>query len=447
MVSTLRTVIAAVGLGAWLGVPSSPVSAGEANCGSNRDAICVSDMVPESDPAHIWPLLAGNLKYALFYFECLGGDQLSCTVVGGELIAGRDLPYDADASAGLLGPSCDIGHEFACAAVGAYVMETAADNVDPLLVAQLARRACRADADSCVFEASLYLDGGLFPADHAKVAEIHSYACARNAGGSCYLLGMLHLEGLAPNSSEATGFDLTAKSCDLGSSEGCFDLGAQYPDQPSDPEEIKARKMAFKKSCTLGHAAGCYIAGLIVGDEAPFWNQDFNEELSWQERGCSLGDADSCTRIGNLHAEELITDPDPAKSVEFTERGCDLGGVIACANLGLKYEYGTGTGVDGKKAFEAYKFACDAGNGGGCNGLGNIYAKGMAGEQDDFVAVEYFEKSCDLGDPIGCTNVAYFAENQRGVFRLDSQIRHFYRLGCEGGFHEACKRLKNDNAE
>lgn len=436
-----------VGLAAWLCAPSSPASANEANCGSNRDAICVSGMVPKSDPARVWSLLEGNLKYALYYFDCLGGDQPSCTVVGGELFDGDDLPIDEEAAIALLGPSCDFGHEFVCGAVASYFRSNEAAEIEPALVAQLFRRSCRAVADACDIEAALYVDGGLFETDYDKAAEILSYACTRDAGNSCYLLGQLHLNGLAPNSNEQKGWDLVELSCDLEFGAGCFDMGERYPDELSDPKQIKARRALFEKSCTLDFGPGCYITGALAGALAPFWRQDFDEELSWQVRGCSLGDADSCTRAGSLHNGNLISDPDPGASVEFSKRGCTLGDAIACANLGLNYELGRGIDADGKKAFDAYKTACDMGNGGGCNGLGNIYAKGMAGQQDDFLAVEYFEKSCELGDPIGCTNVAYFAENQRGVFRLESQIRAFYQRGCDGGFQKACERLKKAAAD
>ncbi|WP_306114135.1 MULTISPECIES: tetratricopeptide repeat protein [unclassified Roseovarius] len=446
-ISTFKRVIGAAGLCLWMTLNGDAATAQEETCGSNRDAICVSGMVPKSDPARVWELLRGNLKFALYYFECLGGDQLSRTVVGGQLFDGRDLALDPDAAMALLGPSCDFGHEFACVAVASYFRETALGDVDPLLIAQLARRSCRADADACAFEASLYVDGDVFPVDHDKAAEILSFACARNAGYSCYRLGQLHLDGLAPGSSEQKGLDLVEQSCEFNFGEGCFDMGNRYPEQPSDPKEIKARRMFFEKSCTFGFGQGCYVAGALAGVMAPFWKQDFDEELAWHEKGCSLAYADSCTRAGSLHNGTQISDPDLPVSVAFSKRGCTLGDPIACANLGVNYEFGRGVAADGKKAFEAYKTACDAGNGGGCNGLGNIYAKGMAGEQDDFLAVEYFEKSCNLGDPIGCTNVAFFAENQRGAFRLDSQIEHFYQLGCDGGFHEACKRLKKDDAE
>ena len=446
-ISTFRRVIGAAGLCLWMTLTGDAATAQEETCGSNRDAICVSGMVPKSDPARVWELLRGNLKFALYYFECLGGDQLSCTVVGGQLFDGRDLALDPDAAMALLGPSCDFGHEFACVAVAYHFRETALGDVDPLLIAQLARRSCRAEADACAFEASLYVDGDVFPVDHDKAAEVLSYACARKAGNSCYRLGQLHLDGLAPGSSEQKGRDLVEQSCEFNFGEGCFDLAIFYNGEVPGGEDRQLATKYFRKSCDLLHGPGCFNAGVLTGAEAPFWSQDFDEDLAFQERGCALNDADSCTRAGSLHGGDLISNPDLAKSVAFSRRGCELGGAVACANLGLNYEFGRGVAADGKKAFEAYKTACHAGNGGGCNGLGNIYAKGMAGEQDDFLAVEYFEKSCDLGDPIGCTNVAFFAENQRGVFRLDSQIEHFYQLGCDGGFHEACKRLKKDDPE
>ncbi len=114
-------------------------------------------------------------------------------------------------------------------------------------------------------------------------------------------------------------------------------------------------------------------------------------------RGCSLGNADSCTKAGYLHGEGLVSKADPVSSFEFEKLGCDLDEPVACHNLGLKYEFGRGVKTNGPLAEQAYRRACQLGNSGGCNGLGDIYAKGMARPRDDRRAVELLNNPARWG--------------------------------------------------
>ncbi len=430
----------------WAFLLSDDAQAEEFNCGLNRDSVCVANMVPEVDLERAWTLLMDDLKYAFVFFRCLHGEQLSCAQVGGEFTAGRNLTYNLELSASLVAKPCDEGIDFACLLVGQYLMETYADPADKGLIAELFHRSCQMDAKFCQPEAELYMGGGFFDEDLKKAASVLIDGCTRQSGESCYLFALMVGDESSPEYDFSLTIEFLAWSCTFGLAEGCFDMGAQLFEKVSLMGEGIDVREYFEKSCKLGLGSGCHVLGLLAGPDAPFFFRDYDEELAWQEKGCSLDDPDSCARAGYLYDSDLVSYPDPVMSATYSERGCELGEPVACANIGLKYEFGTGVVQDGKKAFDAYEFACNNGNGGGCNGLGNVYAKGMAGEQDDFRAVEMFEKSCELGDPIGCTNVAYFAEEQRGVFRMDAQIREYYQRGCDGGFAEACRMLKKFDA-
>ncbi len=428
-------------------VSGAIATAQETNCGSNRDAICVSDMVPEADAARIWPLLEGHLEYSLYFFECLGGDQLSCSIVGNEIAANDGLPFDIEAAAALLGPGCDIGHEMTCAAVGYYLKETAPNEVDPKLVAELFQRACRADADLCEFEAELYTDEVLFPKDFEKAADIHRYACERQSRFSCYHLGEMHVLDMVPDSNDAVGMEFFERSCNYGLADGCFETGTMLYANESGPEDRAIAIGYLRQACEMERADGCYNAGLLIGYESDPHPPDYEKELSLQIIGCDLGQADSCGRAGDLYTSSRLASADDKRAFEYAQRGCDLASGMACANVAFYYSNGTGVEQDTGKALEAYQHACDLKNGWACNEAATLFASGATGSQDDFRAAEFYGLSCDYDEAFGCANAAYFAENQRGLFRLDSEILGLYKTSCDGGHIYACQRVKQLEAE
>ncbi|WP_299846569.1 tetratricopeptide repeat protein [uncultured Roseovarius sp.] len=425
----------------WVWTPLDSSAAAEATCGANRDSICVTEKVPEVDVERAWKLLRGNVKFSFEFFKCLGGNQLSCTIVGGEFSADRHLPYDLTLSAAILAPTCDAGHEIACSVVAEYLMKNDPAPTDHDLIADLSQRACRVDPQFCEAHAYLYFGDSIFPEDFEKVVEILHFACERDAAQSCYLLGLVHGEGLTADSDDVKAVAALEKSCDMLLVTGCLELAIYYNDTASKVADRVLALENFKKSCALADGEGCFNAGLLTGHEAAPEDADFDAALMLHERGCELGNTDSCMRVAFLYSSSLISDPDIVTSFEFQKKACELGEMDGCGNVGYHYEYGQGVEKNGKLADEAYRYACENGSGGGCNGLGNIYAKGMAGTQDDFRAVELFEKACEMGDAMGCANVAYFGEEQRGVFRLDHEIAAFYKRGCDGGFQTACDRL------
>lgn len=111
-------------------------------CDPVAGSVWVTDLVPRLDTEGVWRKIGTSMEHTQNFTECLQGEQLACTIVGGKLMSGRDLPRDLDLSMGLLGPACDAGVGSACLGVAAYLSEHLPDSLDPYLVADLYARAC-----------------------------------------------------------------------------------------------------------------------------------------------------------------------------------------------------------------------------------------------------------------------------------------------------------------
>ncbi|MEO3415459.1 DUF3857 domain-containing protein [Roseovarius sp. CAU 1744] len=426
----------------------------DANCGANKTATCVADKVPPLDAERIRTALKGSLEFSSQFSKCLDGNQRSCAIVGNELAFGHHVQADGELAVTLLGPSCDAGFESVCAHVGEYLLKNSLDTTEPALIDELYIRSCLANPDYCYSAASLYLERSIFhpapaafPEDYERAAEILSHGCENGSGSSCFLLAQQHQKGTAPDSDPATELALLKKACEYNSAEGCYDLGRRYRGDGSENLDWDLALEYFQKSCDLNYSFGCTNVAFLYDDQNFPLKADAEKRFSFVKKGCDLGDPGGCIVLAGLKLENAVFGPDPVQEFKTSKRKCEQGSPEACSSLGQHYEFGDGVEKNGKLAFEAYQFACENGYGAGCNGWGNIYAKGIAGEQDDFRAVELFEQACQLGDPIGCTNVAYFAEQRRGAFRLNREILEHYQRGCDGGFDHACKRLAELRSE
>jgi hypothetical protein len=78
--------------------------------------------------------------------------------------------------------------------------------------------------------------------------------------------------------------------------------------------------------CEDGVAAACRTLG-----ERRFERNKMEDAHRYLERGCELGDAESCLRFGTLFEDEADFD----KRVDAWSRGCDLGNALSCYRLYL----------------------------------------------------------------------------------------------------------------
>jgi len=102
----------------------------------------------------------------------------------------------------------------------------------------------------------------------------------------------------------------------------------------------------------------------------------------------------------------------------------------------------------GKQAFDrkAYSDAradfdrsCQAGEADGCNYLAFLYAEGLGGPRDVQQAGDIYVRLCAKENAAGCSNLGQLYENDRN----DTKARLYFKKACDGGYAEACRKLRN----
>ncbi len=157
---------------------------------------------------------------------------------------------------------------------------------------------------------------------------------------------------------------------------------------------------------------------------------------------CDKGQADSCARLGALHAVGAGgLAIDRAKAASLYAKGCEKGSADACARLGeLHRDGGGGLAKDAAKARSLFEKSCDAGSAEGCALLGTMYAGGSAGLTADAAkARALFQRACDGGDPFGCFRLGLMHEHGEAGFPADEAkgvaMQH---EACDDGSAWAC---------
>lgn len=193
-------------------------------------------------------------------------------------------------------------------------------------------------------------------------------------GVSCYSLGIEYITKQNPTKQDyQNAVEYFQKSCDIGVTFACDELGQLYEKGLGVEKDIKKAENLYIKACddketTLNgvpaSAAGCYSLGWLYQDKK--------------------------------------------KSTEHFEKSCSYGNYTGCALAGISYNNGDGVKQNYKKASELFKKACDSNvaiaKEIGCHELGFLYYSGKGVRQSKTIAKEYFGKACDAGSQNGCDN-------------------------------------------
>ena len=197
--------------------------------------------------------------------------------------------------------------------------------------------------------------------------DCHNWAAtARKAGFNYVVMTAKHHDGFALWPSKTTGFSV-AGSPWRG---GVGDVVREFLD-----------------ACRAGVAAACRLStewtrGALL--------------VQRLERGCDLGDAESCTQLaGVVQNGQHDVAPDRARIDTLLGRGCRLEHGPSCKQLGAHREAG-GDHVDARAAFDR---ACMLGSGPGCAALARVLRAGMGGEVDPEGGAEAAARACELSPP------------------------------------------------
>ena len=133
--------------------------------------------------------------------------------------------------------------------------------------------------------------------------------------------------------------------------------------------DYQGRLRANETDCRNGVAEACRRLGgwYGMGRMEVMGVRDDAKSAAWYERGCALGDAQSCSSLGSLYGAE--TDAftgernamrDPARARVFYQKACDAGHESSCQAIARD---------QAAAALAAAEAACAAGHADTCMGL------------------------------------------------------------------------------
>ena len=152
---------------------------------------------------------------------------------------------------------------------------------------------------------------------------------------------------------------------------------------------------------------------------------------------CELGrGAGPCLQAAELH--EGATDI--VGAVYFHEKGCTLGSATACERLGELLLAGKGIPADPARAQLALTQACDKRSASACRALGQLVAKGELGKVEPSRVMDLYGKACDLKDGAACALAGALAqEAQPGD---PTAGLSWQRHACDFGHQPSCEQVR-----
>ncbi len=182
------------------------------------------------------------------------------------------------------------------------------------------------------------------------------------------------------------------KACRARSARACNDLGWVYDHGFGAVSKDKRRAQElFEKSCELGSTLGCFNRGRLArrtntGDAALFL-----------DKACSRGFSDACEQLAGV--------------VQQTRANCRRhnGG---CTNWGFILENGLGVPSDLKAALRAYEKACTGGSANGCGNAAQFHAEGRGTPVSRTQAVVLFDAACKRKSDWGCLRATQLRAKQ-----------------------------------
>lgn len=300
-------------------------------------------------------------SFALIEKGCTLGLAGACTTLGRAYAHGDGRPLNNARAEALFRRACEKGDSSGCANLGlcyqarkvggaSYDMgiaQAAADckrsaqacewlgNV-PQAQAELAFKmlveSCDAEIKPACGALARAVSAGRVPANAVKVmtAEIRG-RCEQGKAVWCRRIGFWHEQGLSVAQSDASARAFYRRACDGGDARGCGDLGRMMVLGQGGKKDRDGAVGIFRRACDRDDkegAASCGHLGMVYINEGKAAEHTMGEGLL--ERACSLGDAQSCDRLGGfltLGTKGFVKDE--RRAADLLERACAQGGV-AC---------------------------------------------------------------------------------------------------------------------
>ncbi|KAF6202051.1 hypothetical protein GE061_004448 [Apolygus lucorum] len=183
----------------------------------------------------------------------------------------------------------------------------------------------------------------------------------------CHLLGDF-LESISKDYQKAS--KVYRSNCDdYNFPKSCYKTGT-YHLSGKGGVEVNGTKAFnyYEKGCNLGDSDSCFRAGWLSilnakkkGESKQFLKNPntFLQGVKCLTRGCEKNQAEACHHLSSLYMDGNTVEGDALQkdmeqAFSFALKACELGQVHACANVSLMYKRGEGVDKDEKKS-EVYR--------------------------------------------------------------------------------------------
>lgn len=359
-------------------------------------------------------------------------------------------------------------------ALGERYEEGIGVGMDEVHARELYQRGCDGgEARACAMLGTLLAWGSSGVRDPERGFELVSRACDDGAPYGCARKGWMLMLGMGVQKSakrRARGEQLLAATCEEGSVEACFLLGALLDGGPNVIERDAPRAHElFVRSCDVGlrHACerlgGHHESGVVV-------SRDLTKATKLYDKACEAGSAVGCARAGIMRYRRLGVAQDIPRARDLLVEGCKRNQRLACDYLALlEHEHPSRAGAfaalsahhvarcevskrsfscaygkvpdrvvkemrDGPKEREVTRKVCDSGVGSACHTLGIRHLRtSLHRVRDARAAVKELKRGCDASWGKSCEELGRLMEGGHGVARDVAAARALYDEACRLG--------------
>lgn len=260
--------------------------------------------------------------------------------------------------------------------------------------------------------------------------------CRAGDQRACYWRGQADLD----EGRTEQGVKLIKAACEAGIGPACntegFFSSAGWYEQPIDP--VRARSL-WARSCELGSKDGCDSWGTGLRD-AIGGPVDLPGAAAAYERACKLEDSAGCTNLGSALLKGEGVKQDVTRAVALWRTICSRETDIqhSCRLLGAALVQGEGMEANVTEGLTLLRRACNLGEAEDCQVAGELMA--LFGSQSE--AVRYLRTSCTWGRPAGCRTLGLRLLEGPDEEDAHAEAREVLQKACTRKDEPSCGRLE-----
>lgn len=199
-------------------------------------------------------------------------------------------------------------------------------------------------------------------------------------------------------------------------------------------------------ACERGQAESCTRLGDMLSQGLAMPRSDARA-LRAYERACVVGDASGCAAAGGLILRTRSLPRDASTAASYLDRGCAGHEPEACVKLAALYETGQGVSPSIEQATRLLTGACDGGYVQGCTKLGELLMMTAdKAPQADVRAATLYWQGCGGGDMRGCMLLGSAYLDGQGLVVDIERGESLLMRACLAGVESGCARLTQARA-